>query len=79
MAGIIDVSNQKRGNAVGQLGYLSGLETQRDSTNKQINAQNKQQRNQKIGAGIGGATTMLMATGPVGMAAGGLMLLGSLF
>ena len=79
MAGLVDINNHKRGTAVGQLSYLSGLDSNRRNQNQQINANNKAQRRSRVGSAVGGLATMAMATGPVGMVAGGLAVLGSLF
>ena len=79
MAGILDIQNNNRQQALGQMGYLSGLDSQRRANNENLKSQAKAQRNQGIGSGLGTLAVSAATGNPVGMVMGGLQVLGSLF
>lgn len=88
MAGMIDVGNNMKTNALSGMVRLSELEQAREQTEKALDAQDAaaHKSNMMAGAGLGAAAGYLGAeamsvTGPVGMAIGfvGGTILGSLF
>jgi hypothetical protein len=71
---------QDRAQALGQMGYLSGLAANRNAQNQQMNAAARSQQMQTIGGALGTfGTYALMGTPVTGGIMAGLGILGSLF
>ena len=80
MPGLLDLANVSRDQALAGFGQAASLEKNRNANNEALKAQADAQQKQAIGSAIGtGVSVGMMAGGPVGLAVGGLMLLGSLF
>jgi len=79
MAGLLQMDNQNRKIALGQMGYLSGLSAQRDANNQALRDQASAQRKQAIGSGIGTIGVGLATGNPILAGMGAIGLLGSLF
>ena len=79
MAGLLEIQNNKRHVALGQFSHLNSLDSQRTANNDSLKSQAKSQRNNAIGAGLGTIAVSAATGNPVGMAVGGLQILGSLF
>lgn len=79
MAGLLDLAQVDKNNALQGFGQAAQLEQRRDDNNEQLQQQADAQRKQAVGSAIGtGASVAMAAGGPAGLAVGGLMLLGSL-
>ena len=79
MAGLLDIENNNRQQALGQIGYLSGLDAEREANNERISSQSAAQQQGALASGI---TTFGIgaATGnPIMMGMGAIGALGSLF
>ncbi|EKN4689903.1 bacteriocin [Yersinia ruckeri] len=72
--GLIDIANQTRQQAMDALSDVAHRETQRESTNRQLKAQQKQGLMSMIGVGAGTGmavgATYGTAGGPIGMGIG---------
>ena len=80
MAGLLQLYDQDRKQGLGQMGYLAGLEGQRDAFNEQQKAAAANQRKTGLASGATTFATMAAMGNPVGGAVvGGLQILGSLF
>ena len=80
MAGLLELAQVDKNNALAGFRQASQLEARRDNNNEQLQMQADAQRKQAVGTAIGtGASVAMAAGGPAGLAVGGLMLLGSLF
>lgn len=71
---------QDRAQALGQMGYLSGLAANRNAQNQQMNAAARSQQMQTIGGALGTLGTYALMGNPVtGGIMAGMSILGSLF
>ena len=79
MSGILNNLNEVRNQSLNKMGYLSNLEKNRNNNNDAISAQDSANKKQALGSGLGMMATSALTGNPIGMAVGGLSILGSLF
>ena len=79
MAGLLDIENNNRQQALGQIGYLSGLDAEREANNERISSQADSQQKSALASGITTAAIGAAISNPIMGAMGAIGALGSLF
>ena len=79
MAGLLEIQNNNRKQALGQMGYLSGLEGNRNANNERMKSQAEAQQKQALGSGAMTLGIGLATSNPIMAGMGAIGILGSLF